>query len=197
MKKSNLIRNIVVCGGLVLSSLATQAHASTVVATNCVSVADSAGCLFSGNINGNPNPGNANSYLNAQNAYNLFNDSHPTANPDIALSFLGDTNVGFPGTFTGAGTPSGTWSLPGFLVDFVAVKAANEFVLYQITPASSGNWNTFNIPFNQNPHNLSHLAFFGAAAPAVPEPTTWAMMLAGMGLVGSMLRRRKTPLANA
>lgn len=31
---------------------------------------------------------------------------------------------------------------------------------------------------------------FRTAAPAVPEPATWAMMIAGMGLVGATMRRR-------
>lgn len=41
-----------------------------------------------------------------------------------------------------------------------------------------------------------------AAAPAVPEPATWAMMLLGFGLIGGIMRRRRTsavgaPLATA
>ena len=177
------------------AALAAPASASTVVATNCVSVADSAGCLFSGNINGNPSVGNVNSYKNAEAAYNVFNNSHPTANPDITLTLLGDTDTAFPGTWTGAGTSSGTWALAGYLVNFVAVKAANNFVLYQITPASSGTWDTLDIPFQRNPPAVSHLMFFGSKAGGVPEPAAWAMMLAGFGLVGSAMRRRTPALA--
>lgn len=33
---------------------------------------------------------------------------------------------------------------------------------------------------------------FTAVAGAVPEPSTWAMMICGFGLVGASLRRRKT-----
>lgn len=36
-----------------------------------------------------------------------------------------------------------------------------------------------------------------AAAPAVPEPATWAMMMGGLGLVGASMRRRKTAVAFA
>lgn len=37
-----------------------------------------------------------------------------------------------------------------------------------------------------------------AATPAVPEPETWAMMIAGMGVVGAMaLRARRRPLDQA
>jgi hypothetical protein len=32
---------------------------------------------------------------------------------------------------------------------------------------------------------------FEAAAPGVPEPATWAMMLGGFGLMGSAMRRRR------
>jgi hypothetical protein len=184
------MKKFVLAAFLGAAAMAAPAAASTVVDTNCVSVTDSAGCLFSGNINDNPNVGNVNSYKNAEAAYNLFNNAHPTANPDITLNLLGGTDSGFPGSWTGSGTSSGTWTLTGYLVDFIAVKAANNFVLYQITPASSGTWDTLDIPFRRNPAAVSHLMFFGTKGGAVPEPAAWAMMLAGFGLVGSAMRRR-------
>ncbi len=175
--------------------LPAAALAGPIVEANCNSVASPAGCLFEGNINNNPNPLNANSYKNAEALYNLFNDTHPSANPDITLNFLFSTDI-TGGLITGAGTASGTWSLPGYLVDFVAVKAANNFLLYQISPASSGSWNTFDIPYNNNPHALSHMMFFGQANP-VPEPAAWGMMIGGFGLAGAAMRtrRRKAALA--
>ena len=52
----------------------SPAAASTVVDGKCVNVAIAqGGCLFSGNINDNPNAGNVNSYKNAEAAYNLYN----------------------------------------------------------------------------------------------------------------------------
>lgn len=168
--------------------------ATTVVDGACVSVTNINGCLMDGNINSNVSGGN--SYLNAQNAYNLYNDTHPSANPDIALTVLAstdDTNFSSFGSFTGAGSTFGTWNLPGYLVDFVAVKASPRFVLYQLnTPASSGSWNTSNIPFTTNPHDISHLVFFGSeAVAAVPEPATWAFMIFGFGAVGGAMRRQR------
>lgn len=189
-----LMNKILATLALGAAAIATSANASTVVSTNCVSVTDSAGCLFDGNINDNPDVGNVNGYKNAEAAYNLFNDSHPSANPDITLNLLGGTDSGFPGSWTGAGTSSGTWNLAGYLVDFIAVKASNQFVLYQITPASSGTWDTFDIPYRNNPHDVSHLMFFGTKG-AVPEPAAWAMLLAGFGLVGSAMRRRGSAMA--
>ena len=169
-----------------ICAFAAPASASTVVTTACVSVSDPAGCLFNGNINGNTNPANVNSHKNAEAAYNAVRS------PAITLTFItksDDANFGSFGSITGAPGASGTWSLPNWLVEFVAVKASNKFVLYKLaTPASSGSWNTFNIPFNQNPHEISHLAFFGAE---VPEPATWAMMISGFGLLGAAARRRR------
>jgi hypothetical protein len=33
--------------------------------------------------------------------------------------------------------------------------------------------------------------FFGSATPIVPEPSSWAMMIAGFAIVGCSLRRRE------
>lgn len=179
-------------------AVSAPAAASTVVGTDCISVAHVDGCLFSGNINGNTDPTNVNSYLNAQNAYNSYNNSVVSAQPDITLSYITQSdalNFADFGSITGGGTSSGTWSLPGFTVDFIAVKAGNNFVLYQLAaPASSGNWDTLDLPFNRNPAALSHLAFFGSET-AVPEPAQWGMMIVGFGLVGGAMRRRKGQVA--
>jgi PEP-CTERM motif len=171
--------------------IALPAHASTVVSEACISVANTAGCKFSGNINGNTDPLIDHSFKNAEAAYNLFNNTHPTANPDISLNFLGDTNAGFPGTFTGAGTTSGTWNLSGYLVDFFSVKAGNDFILYKLAvPTSAGSWSTAGLTNRQGQRqDLSHLSFFGTQS-AVPEPATWAMMMLGFGLIGGAMRRR-------
>lgn len=47
-----------------------------------------------------------------------------------------------------------------------------------------------------SPFGLSGLAFLGATAP-VPEPATWAMMIAGFGVAGLSLRRSKRMAAAA
>lgn len=192
------VKSFAVAATILAGSIAGSASASTVVASACTSVASAAGCKFDGNINGNASASNANSYLSAQNAYNLFNNGKPAAGPDITLNYLGDTDAGFPGLFTGAGGTAGSWSLNGYLVDYVAVKAGASFVLFKLaSPASSGAWSTVGLTNKQGQlQNLSHLAFFGSAATAaVPEPASWAMMIGGLGMVGGTMRRRKTRTA--
>jgi len=44
---------------------------------------------------------------------------------------------------------------------------------------------------------LSQRALFGIAVQGVPEPGTWAMMIAGFGLVGGMMRRRSASIHTA
>ena len=48
---------------------------------------------------------------------------------------------------------------------------------------------------NGGVHDLRQLRLGGIAAPVVPEPASWAMMLVGFGIVGSAMRRRKVSLA--
>lgn len=162
--------------------IAAPAAAVTIVPANCVSVTAAAGCLFNGNL------GNAGDALAAQNQYNALRE------PDISLSLLGKSDDGFGTLGFGDSTNSfGSWSTPGYLVSFIGVKASNDFILYQLAvPASSGTWSTAGLVNKQGiQHALSHLAYFGGAVGAVPEPSTWAMMICGFGMAGSVLRRQK------
>lgn len=173
-----------------------------VVDGKCTSVTAAKGCLFKGNINTSAN-GN-NSYLEAQNAYNLYNDTHSGAAPDILLKpIIQSDDANFTksfGSITGAGSTGGTWSLNGFLVNYIGVKAGSNFVLYGLTtPSASGSWTTADLsgikngPNKGQPQALSHITFFGNPVPvsSVPEASTWAMMIIGFGFVGFGMRRRK------
>ena len=165
--------------GLSLAGVTAPAIAATTVDTTaCQGFTVSSSCRFNGNINASA--GGNNSYLDAQSAYNaLFN-------PDIVLSAILSTGsgVGTNGAFDPGSSTSGTWSLPGFNVQYLAVKASTYFVLYKVS-GSSGTWTTSGITNNggQTP-GLSHLVFFGTNA-AVPEPSAWALMILGLGAAGA------------
>ena len=174
---------------MVFASLAaaSPSMAVSVVATNCVSVADSHGCLFSGLIT-------AASVADTQAKYNLFNDTHAAAAPDIRLAYLFNSDTsGFPGTRTGL--TSGSWTTPGYKVLYLAVNAGPNSVLYRLPGfVSGGSWSTVDIPHGPNLREIRSLAFFGTA---VPEPMAWTMMIAGFLMVGTAMRRRQPSRAAA
>jgi len=164
---------------------AAPAMATSVVTLENSSCSLSTGCLFSGNIA-------SGTVADTQAAYNSVKD------PDIVLNFLGTSEVG-------AGSLSGSWDYTGYAIDFLGVKAGNQFILYSVGGLSSGTWSTaglFNPQGKKHPQlGLSHLAFFGqkSVVPdptgSVPEPASWAMMLVGFGAMGGVLRTSRRKVA--
>lgn len=83
------------------------------------------------------------------------------------------------------GSPSKTFSYSpingntGFLLE-----AEENEVFSKVVLKSGDN------PFFQ--FKQAEIGIAPAPPPAVPEPTTWAMMIGGLGLAGAALRRRKT-----
>jgi hypothetical protein len=86
-------------------------------------------------------------------------------------------------------TTGGTF-LDGSGVKFNNANGGRIDFFYQDT-AQQYRVNTF------SPGSSSFVNATSAAVAAVPEATTWAMMLAGFGIVGSTLRRRRTVRAYA
>jgi hypothetical protein len=161
------------------------AAASVIIVGSCDSVTDGdpQGCLFGGNITGNPDPTNGNSYKTAEARYNALMD------PDITLNFLTDTDNAnfsdFGSIVVDPGGLTGTFDLSGFTIEFFAVKYSNRFTLYEyLGTDGTGSWAT------NGTNAMSHIVFFGTPG-AVPEPATWAMMLLGFGAVGSAMRRSR------
>jgi hypothetical protein len=189
----NLTRFAIAAGVSVAAFCAPAQAAVTVVTGQCSSltvVGNS--CLFDG-----LNLANAADVTAVQNAYNAL------YNPDLDLSgLLQGTN---PGTGFGsisyddASQKTGDWSTPGYSIQYLAVSGGNKTMLYYLGGVSSGDWSTLGILNNggQQPM-LSHLAFLGTATvPAVPEPASWALVIAGLGIVGASMRRRKTAVSFA
>ena len=125
-----------------------------------------------------------------------------------------NTLSGIEFTLSASGGTSGTWTLsaldtngPAYAnlplyMDFVAVlKASNGYAAYffddvEVGGSNDGTWIiAFTNQGGQIPE-LSHLSLYtrlGAdgGIPPIPEAETYAMMLAGLGLVGLMARRRR------
>lgn len=166
---------------------------STAFATNIVTLVNPAcslvtGCLFTGNAD----PNTVNDIMAAYNA---------AKDPDINLTWLGSTGD----SFSGNGQLSGTWSF-NVPVDYLAVKAGNQFMLYFIGGQTSGTWSTTGLV---NPNGkthpqlgLSHLSFYdglneGGSGQDLPTPevSTWAMMATGFGVMGLVMRARRKQAA--
>jgi hypothetical protein len=138
------------------------------------------GCLFSGQITDE-----LTSVMELEDAYNTQHIEPPLP-ATIDLTGLYKT----PGSLA---AQSGTFTLPGGgLFEFYAVKAGEEFMLYQVAPTNSVEWTTAGLlNENQQPREASHIVAFGGVG-AVPEPTTWAMLLVGFFGIGGAMRRRRT-----
>jgi PEP-CTERM motif len=90
------------------------------------------------------------------------------------ISALGGTLIGSAQSFNFA-TPSGPTDYASFTHDVTLTPFSAQFVRYTVLATNGVN------------PGLSGISFL---ASAIPEPSAWAMMIAGFGLVGAAARRR-------
>lgn len=117
--------------------------------------------------------------------------------------YLGTTNAGeTSGPFASVpAAASGTLTFDTPITGFfaVALKGGNSFSFYLfdggVAGLSSVNFSMGGTALNaeEQQQNLSHASLyqFDTPTPPVPEANTYLMMLAGLGAVGAMVRRRK------
>jgi PEP-CTERM motif len=175
------------------------AQVSPVVGGSCV--ADPHGCESRGSINSGAQGGGGQGFVDAEDAHNLYNATHPSRDPDITLLLLGNTD-GANFNTVGVGSFSGTWvingvgSPPGFDATFSAVNTDFQFKPKEFSsPISTGSWNGFDLPIGGDSDAPSQLLFGSdvgiAGSPGgAPEPTTWTMLIVGFLGLGAALRRR-------
>ncbi len=113
----------------------------------------------------------------------------------LSHSFAATAGTAYTATFDLAGNQRG--GSDSLLVNFGT--ASQTFNL-----ASNAPWNTYSMSFTANANTSYDLSFHNAGGDnigivldnvlvsAVPEPETYAMLLAGLGLMGTIARRRKS-----
>jgi hypothetical protein len=106
----------------------------------------------------------------------------------------GSSSLGSYTQTNGTGTISFSETLSGPLV--VGLKTGGQgggyYALYLVDGGSGINSVSFSYPFDQPTiTGLSHVSVW---ANPVPEPETYAMMLAGLGVLGFIARRRRQQL---
>jgi hypothetical protein len=79
-----------------------------------------------------------------------------------------------------------------------AYAAIGGPISFTLAAGQSVNFFIYDYPYSDNRGGVSILLNDGLTAnPAVPEPASWAMLIAGLGVVGASMRRRRAPVSFA
>jgi len=117
---------------------------------------------------------------------------------ELSRSFAGIAGTTYVATFDMAGNQRS--SSDSLTIDFGTATQTYNL-------SSNSPWSSYSLSFTASSNSSYSLKFSNAGGDnigvvldnvtvtAVPEPETYAMMLAGLGLMGSIARRRKAKLA--
>jgi hypothetical protein len=183
----SITKTLLLSAFLATTSLPALAEDCADTSWSALAATDCAGS-FVGNINGSPSEV-------------AFLDSEWGALTGGSFDYLGKSDDASNGPFTGNpddatdGTLTFDQAISGWFV--IGLKAAGNYSYYlfnAVSPISSLTYDsTAGVALNRNgvPQELSHAALYAVAQP-VPEPETYALMMAGLAAVGFLSRRRKS-----
>jgi hypothetical protein len=109
----------------------------------------------------------------------------------LTTEYLGDTfndTCDFGGYCTANGSPPSA-----FIADFWSANSPTSTLSYTVTKLAGGvaSNHFIHVLPQLTDHSMTYTLTF--AENAVPEPASWAMMIAGFGLTGGVMRRRRLP----
>ena len=185
---------------------ATEGISTANMTFNAIAASDCYG-VVAGNISGTGNgnddgPAEINS-LAWGTGWTYLDSTDASGSTFMGINFTVTATAGSTGswTLTGTDTNGGApLSFPTGLDFVVSLKGGTEYALWGFdnVTVDGADTGTFSITFTNKGGNnpaLSHLIIFGREASggsvtSVPEADTYAMLLAGLGLVGFAARRK-------
>lgn len=136
------------------------------------------------------------------NCVDLSGSSAGSISHDVYLT-AGDYSLSFAATGNQLDAFGGPWPKTGFIASIAGLTVntgllTNNSTVFQtfsntFNVASSG---TYTLTFAQSPggNNYRGSILDNVVLSAVPEPGTWLLMIAGFGMMGAVLRRRRQPV---